>query len=201
MGPHEPMGRPKLRPIMGGAQVWVLRSQWGIQNWAHWRPKLEPIMGGAQEWALMGPWGPKLGLGSSLEPHGPMWSPNFDPSWAGLRFKPWGAQTWAHHKRASCLSPHEPMGLGPSWALVPNKPGCWMWMVDGRSIMGLDMYRYTQRDVYKKKNRFDSRQTRNNRKHNDFGPPPAGIRVARMLHGPKPPASLPSGRPRGYVIV
>ena len=46
-------------------------------SWTHGGTKLGPIMGGIHVWALMG------GI--------------MGPSWAGLKFGPWGAQTWTHH--------------------------------------------------------------------------------------------------------
>jgi hypothetical protein len=122
LGPRGPMGGPNLGPSWAGLKFGP--------SWAHRVPKLRPIMGGAQVWALMGQWGAQTwahhGRGSSLGPHGPMGGPNLGPSWAGLKFGPswahggpklgpimggakvwalmglWGAQTWAHHGRRRC---------------------------------------------------------------------------------------------------
>jgi hypothetical protein len=64
-GPSWVHGRPRLGPIIAGAQVWALMGPWGAQISAHHRrgsslghggPKVEPIIGGAHCWALMGPW-------------------------------------------------------------------------------------------------------------------------------------------------
>jgi hypothetical protein len=113
-GPHGPTEGRNLGPSWAGLKFGP--------SWAHKVPKLRPIMGGAQVKALMGQWGAQTwahhGRGSSLGLHGHTGGPNLDPSWAGLKFGPWGAQTWAHHGRGLSLGPHGPMGgpnLGPSW--------------------------------------------------------------------------------------